>query len=47
MKAPFEVRQNRISKMKSTEKQKPNLSVAAAPKATKIFVRPGMHFRPE
>lgn len=33
--------------MTKTAKQKPNLTVTAAPAATKIFVRPGMQFRPE
>jgi hypothetical protein len=28
-------------------KQKPNLSVAVSPKTTKVFVKPGMQFRPE
>lgn len=29
------------------KKQKPNLSVVVSPKATKVFVKPGMQFRPE
>jgi hypothetical protein len=30
-----------------TKKQKPNLSVSVSNKATKVFVKPGMQFRPE
>lgn len=30
-----------------SKKQKPNLSVVVSPKATKVFVKPGMQFRPE
>lgn len=34
--------------MKASEKQKPDLSVVVATAAAaKIFLRPGMHFRPE
>ena len=33
--------------MTNTKQQKPNLSVAVSPKATKVFVKPGMQFRPE
>jgi hypothetical protein len=33
--------------MNTTKQQKPNLSVVASPKATKVFVKPGMQFRPE
>lgn len=28
-------------------KQKPNLTVVVSSKATKVFVKPGMQFRPE
>jgi hypothetical protein len=31
----------------NTTKQKPNLTVAVSLKATKVFVKPGMQFRPE
>lgn len=30
-----------------SKKQKPNLAVTVSPKATKVFVKPGMQFRPE
>ena len=33
--------------MKALEKQKPNLSVAVTSTSAKVFVKPGMHFRPE
>ena len=33
--------------MKTLEKQKPNLSIAVSSNSAKVFVKPGMHFRPE
>jgi hypothetical protein len=33
--------------MKAANTQKPNLTVAAATAAKRIFLRPGMMFRPE
>lgn len=37
----------RKTDMSNTKQQKPNLSVVVSPKATKLFVKPGMQFRPE